>query len=404
LTPAHPAVSLRISNFIHQPTPIQNTTLKGIAGGLTALGRGTVQLKIHQENKENIILVIDNVIYAPDCPIRLVSPQQLHRQSKAKGHENSCFTTEETTATLYHGGDTFTCAYHTKTKIPTLNCITDSKTQKIQIAAPLTFTHQPSNKGRKRVIFHNDKPPCSTAAYHYNLNKSQQELLRLRETYAHADMREIQQHIKNCDIKVPRQVTTCQIPKCLSCSENKGKKRSHKQHCVSITQDDHHPGSNTSIDHVDAANVPGYTWQHKVRPTLKKYKNFMLFVDHKTRLVYPSFQESKTASEACRSKCDYETFAKRYNITIGFYHADKGTFRSEIFRKSIVNNNQKLNFSGVNAQWQTGLVERSNGTLCAEARSMLNHAISRWDKTITAELWPFAIQHAATIYNTTKRR
>jgi hypothetical protein len=36
-----------IEDFIHQPTPIQNTTLKGIAGGLTALGRGTVQLKIH---------------------------------------------------------------------------------------------------------------------------------------------------------------------------------------------------------------------------------------------------------------------------------------------------------------------------------------------------------------------
>jgi hypothetical protein len=35
---------------------------------------------------------------------------------------------------------------------------------------------------------------------------------------------------------------------------------------------------------------------------------------------------------------------------------------------------------------------------------MLNHAISKWDKTIAAELWPFAIQHAATIYNTTKRR
>jgi hypothetical protein len=34
---------------------------------------------------------------------------------------------------------------------------------------------------------------------------------------------------------------------------------------------------------------------------------------------------------------------------------------------------------------------------------MLNHAISRWYKTITAELWPFTIQHAATIYNTTTR-
>jgi hypothetical protein len=54
-----------IEDFIHQPTPIQNTTLKGISGGLTDLGRGTVQLKIHQENKENIIVIIDNVIYAP---------------------------------------------------------------------------------------------------------------------------------------------------------------------------------------------------------------------------------------------------------------------------------------------------------------------------------------------------
>jgi hypothetical protein len=110
-----------IEDFLHQPTPIQNTTLKGISGGLTALGRGTVQLKIHQENKENIIFIIDNVIYAPDCPIRLISPQQLHGKLKARGHGNSCFTTEETTATLHHGGDTFTCAYHPKTKIPTLS-------------------------------------------------------------------------------------------------------------------------------------------------------------------------------------------------------------------------------------------------------------------------------------------
>jgi hypothetical protein len=69
-----------IEDFIHQPTLIQNTTLKCIAGGLTALGRGTAQLNIHQENKETITLIIEHVIYAPECPIRLISPQQLHRQ------------------------------------------------------------------------------------------------------------------------------------------------------------------------------------------------------------------------------------------------------------------------------------------------------------------------------------
>jgi chloramphenicol O-acetyltransferase len=77
----------------------------------------------------------------------------------------------------------------------------------------------------------------------------------------------------------------------------------------------------------------------------------MLFLDHKTRLVYPSFQESKTATEACRSKCDYEKFAQRYNVTVDSYHADNGAFCSETFQKDIDNKNQKLNFSGVNAQW-----------------------------------------------------
>jgi hypothetical protein len=90
-------------------------------------------------------------------------------------------------------------------------------------------------------------------------------------------MREIKQQIENCEIKAHRQVATCQIPKFLSCLENKGKKRSHKQHRGYITKDDNHPVSNTSIDHVDAAKVPGYTWQHKGGHKLKKYKNFMLF-------------------------------------------------------------------------------------------------------------------------------
>jgi hypothetical protein len=128
---------------------------------------------------------------------------------------------------------------------------------------------------------------------------------------------------------------------------------------------------------VGAANIPGYTWKRKGRPTLKKYANFMLFVDYNTHLVYPSFQESKTASEACRSKCDYEKFVQWYQVTIKSYHADTGAFHSETFQKAIDNKNQRLNFSGVNAQWQNGLVERLNGTLCAASRSMLNHAISK---------------------------
>jgi hypothetical protein len=52
---------------------------------------------------------------------------------------------------------------------------------------------------------------------------------------------------------------------------------------------------------VEAANVPGYQWQYKGCPTLNKYENFMLFVDHKITLVFPSFQKTKTGEE-CRLK------------------------------------------------------------------------------------------------------
>jgi hypothetical protein len=34
---------------------------------------------------------------------------------------------------------------------------------------------------------------------------------------------------------------------------------------------------------------------------------------------------------------------------------------------------------------------------------MLNHAISKWDMTITPELWPFAMQHPTTIFSTMRR-
>jgi hypothetical protein len=136
------------------------------------------------------------VIYALDCPLRVISPQQLHRQSKAKRHENSFFTTEENTATLFHGGDTFICDYHPKTKIPTLSFVMHQTNKITQTTPSSHFAQQPSYRGRKRVIVNKTNNTTEPTAYLTNLTIAQQELLRLQETYAHADMKEIQQQIK----------------------------------------------------------------------------------------------------------------------------------------------------------------------------------------------------------------
>jgi hypothetical protein len=58
------------------------------------------------------------------------------------------------------------------------------------------MAQQPNHKGRKRVIFNENHQITAPAAYNSNINTAQQELLHLHETYAHADMKEIQQQIK----------------------------------------------------------------------------------------------------------------------------------------------------------------------------------------------------------------
>jgi hypothetical protein len=92
-----------------------------------------------------------------------------------------------------HGGDTYTCDYHPKTKIPTLSCISRLTNKSSQIVVAANFAQQPSFKGRKRVIVKKTNNTIESITYLTNLNTAQQELLRLDETYAHADMKEIQQ-------------------------------------------------------------------------------------------------------------------------------------------------------------------------------------------------------------------
>jgi hypothetical protein len=154
-------------------------------------------------------------------------------------------------------------------------------------------------------------------------------------------MREIQQHIKNCEIKANRQVATYQIPKCLSYSENKGKKRSHKQHRGSITQGDHYPGFNTSIDHVDAANVPRYTCQHKGRPTLKKYKNFMPSLTTKHAWYIPRFKNQKThlkpvVQNAIMRNSQNDTKSRLIHIMLTTEHSDLKHFKNKLKAKTRI--------------------------------------------------------------------
>jgi hypothetical protein len=86
----------------------------------------------------------------------------------------------------------------------------------------------------------------------------------------------------------------------------------------------------------------------------------------------PHFKNQKphlkhVAQNAIMRNSQNDTKSRLIHIMLTTEHSDLKHFKNQL----------KIHFSGVNSQWQNSLVERSNGTLCAAARSMLNHAISR---------------------------
>jgi hypothetical protein len=54
-------------------------------------------------------------------------------------------------ATIFQGGESISCDYHDKTKIPTITCKPLTGTKQIQTPVKSSLKQQPHSKGHKRV-------------------------------------------------------------------------------------------------------------------------------------------------------------------------------------------------------------------------------------------------------------
>ena len=46
-----------------------------IASGLEVLGTGTVEYRVKEDSANDVIIRISDVLYVPQCPVRLICPQ-----------------------------------------------------------------------------------------------------------------------------------------------------------------------------------------------------------------------------------------------------------------------------------------------------------------------------------------
>ena len=81
--------------------------------------------------------------------------------------------------------------------------------------------------------------------------------------------------------------------------------------------------------------------------------------------------------------------------------SDNGVFVSEEFSKTIQTKEQGLKLSGVRAQHQNGISERSIRTVTEKARTMMIHAFTCWPDTVELDLWPFVMSFAVYLWNRT---
>ena len=190
-------------------------------------------------------------------------------------------------------------------------------------------------------------------------------------------------------------------PKCKICQFG-------KQHCTSSKVkgskstifESAYPGQCVSVDQL-VSSSKGFYGQLKGRLTRKRYKYATLFIDQYSRYSYLHLQSSLTSAETVQAKEAFESKSRDHGVRIEHYHADNGRFSDNAFRDHVKASGQSLSFCGVNAHWQNGVAEKGIWDIKETAQTMLLHAIDKWPGAITTFLWPYAMQHAVNVWNST---
>jgi hypothetical protein len=365
--------------------PVQPTTLKGIASGLSVKGIGDATYSFTTSKGDKIQVTLKNTLYVPDCKVRLLCPRHL---AACTDVATDGFNSIRDNGILTCYGHQIEVPYHVKTGLPIIA----------------------TTSGLDRFHSHNSALHDSTLTANtfsintkQNLTPSQHMKLLLHERCNHKSMSDINRWIRQGLLPVDPSVANSPDPICAACRFGKAHKKSHCKDTGSISASHTYPGSGVSADQLEAGH-PGRLPTTKGLPTSKRYRYCNFWVDHHSKYIFPTFHESKDAKEMVSSKTEFQTFAARYNVKIKSIRADNGAYASALFKASCDQDQQEVTYCAVGGHWQNGLVERYIGVITQTARTLLLHAMAHWPGVVTEEFWPFAIRHACTFHNASIRQ
>ena len=163
------------------------------------------------------------------------------------------------------------------------------------------------------------------------------------------------------------------------------------------------PGQCVSVDQMEST-TPGIIGQMRGWLTKARYRYVTVFVDHFSGFTYLHHHQSITGEETVKGKQAFEALAEQSGVKIMHYHADNGRFADKAFLMDVAEKHQTISFCGVNAHFQNGRAEKRIRDLSDGARTDIIHAKQRWNRAITANLWPYAMRHRCDVDNATIKR
>jgi transposase InsO family protein len=199
---------------------------------------------------------------------------------------------------------------------------------------------------------------------------------------------------------------SCAHPQCAACHLGRQKRRNtgtstttHQHKEMTLKREHLRPGDCFSLDHYVSGTLGRLPHTAGKEKKEDRYTGGLIAVDHASGAIFVRHQISLRAGESLVAKHELERWASQFGVNIKRFHSDNGIFKSIEFLEDLRRHDQEIDFSGTGAHHQNGVAERSIQTVVEWARTMMIHAAIHWPDQIDLALWPFALTHAAHLYN-----
>ena len=390
-TGASITISPHKDDFVHldcSTSAINAISVKGLDSESTVEGVGTIRLRVHTDQGYHRIIET-TAYYIPSARIRLLSVCRYQYENPNQGckfvlADDRCVFTLPSSA----GGGDISFEVQDSNFIP----VTSTFHQK----------HIKPAVKQQRTFMVLDEA-------NINLSRPQKALLKLHFRLGHFNLPWIQSLIRKGILHTDDTNTTCKtaLCKCMACQMAKQVRRPTGTTVTKIRQgkdgvlkkNNLRPGGMISSDQF-VSSLPGRLPNTYGKEKEKdKYTGGTVFIDEASSMIFVENQVSLGAAETLRAKHKFEREALRHGIPILGYRADNGVYQTAAFRADLDRLSQSIQFLGVGAHHHNGVAERTIRTISTSARTMLIHAMLHWPEETSLDLWPFAIQYAAYLYN-----